>query len=248
MRAPAETQWEKEMRSVLGTKACGSTQEEAMLPLHWKSGWSPATLKAFLQEAVHCAVPGVVPRLQSSLPGNIIWQKFTPGTLTDAPYDLTLENLAVGGAQGTTECLVTQERLIAYKCYIFVRIWMAQRAQLWHAHHEALFRARFTEESLEVVKNSRTFAELCLAIESLVEEPISPPPVVIVRSPIYPRPATRQRKTVVDGLNYENDRLHYPTLDISTRGRRWSFKHNNDWLHYSTSEASTRERRRSFKL
>ncbi|KAK8096082.1 hypothetical protein PG999_014104 [Apiospora kogelbergensis] len=211
MRAPVETQWEKEMRSVLGTKACGSTQEEAMLPLHWKSGWSPATLKAFLQEAVHCAVPGVVPRLQSSLPGNIIWQKFTPGTLTDAPYDLTLEKLAVGGAQGTIECLVTQERLIAYKCYIFVRIWMAQRAQLWHAHHEALFRARFTDESLEVVKNSRTFAELCMAIESLVEEPISTPPVVIVRSPIYPRPVPRQRRTVTSAREEDGGHLNKTT-------------------------------------
>ncbi|KAK8087679.1 hypothetical protein PG997_002640 [Apiospora hydei] len=106
-------EWKTEMRSVLGTQAGGSVQTAAMLPLHWKSGWSPATVKAFLNEA---------------------------------------------------------ERVLAHKCFIFVKIWTVQRAALYEAHNEDLYRARFTDKSMEAMRTSQNLAQLHEAIDGLAEE------------------------------------------------------------------------------
>ncbi|KAK8021818.1 hypothetical protein PG990_006956 [Apiospora arundinis] len=163
MPYPNDMEWQREMHSVLGTKACGSSHSTAMLPLQWKSGWSPATVKAFLEEVVLDVIPGKVPRLQCSVPGDIVWQDFDPTMPTDRSYDLTLEKLMVG-------CPITQERVIAYKCFIFTSIWSVQRAALYESHKENIFRARFTDASMEAMRRSETFKELCEAIGGLVEE------------------------------------------------------------------------------
>ncbi|KAK8054909.1 hypothetical protein PG993_000136 [Apiospora rasikravindrae] len=157
-----EMEWESEMRGVLKTQACGLVQTTAMLPLHWKSGWSPATIKSLLHEAVQGVVPGKVPQLQFSVPGHIVWQDFEP-TATDRSYDATLEKVFMGPP-------VTQERILAHKCFIFVTIWSVQRAALYESHREALFHARFTHKSMEQMKNSCTLVQLDKAIDDLVEE------------------------------------------------------------------------------
>ncbi|KAK8036464.1 hypothetical protein PG991_001601 [Apiospora marii] len=123
-----EADWQKQMRSVLDTKAAGPNQNTAMLPITWKSGWTPATVKALLQEAVAKTVSGKVPLLQFS------------------------------------------ERVMAFKCFMFVYIWTTQRAVLYGSHREELYRARFTEKSMNSLKQSATFAELNKAIDGLVEE------------------------------------------------------------------------------
>ncbi|KAK8097376.1 hypothetical protein PG984_016515 [Apiospora sp. TS-2023a] len=165
-QAPAEMdqepEWQKEMQSVLETKAAGPTQTRAMLPITWMSGWSPATVKALLHEAVTKMVSGKVPLLQFSVPGDIVWQDFHP-TPTDPSYESTMEKVLMGPP-------VTQERVMAFKCFMFVYIWTTQRAVLYGAHKEALYRARFTEKSLNELKHCETVAQLHDAIQGLVEE------------------------------------------------------------------------------
>ena len=157
-----EADWQKQLRSVRDTKAAGPNQNTAMLPITWKSGWTPATVKALLQEAVAKTVSGKVPLLQFSVPGAISFQDFQ-ATPTDHSYESTMEKVLMGPP-------VTQERIMAFKCFMFVYIWTTQRAALYGTHKEELYRARFTEKSINSLKQSVTFAELTKAIDGLVEE------------------------------------------------------------------------------
>ncbi|KAK7941511.1 uncharacterized protein PG986_013898 [Apiospora aurea] len=66
--------------------------------------------------------------------------------------------------------LVTQERILAHKCFVFVKIWSVERAALYEAHNEDLYRVRFTDKSLEAIRTSQTLGQLHEAIGGLVEE------------------------------------------------------------------------------
>ncbi|KAK8043820.1 hypothetical protein PG994_012658 [Apiospora phragmitis] len=154
-----EMDWELEMCRVLDMQAAGPNQTIAMLPLQWKSGWRPAIVQALLKEATQATVPGKLPQLQFSVPGALVWQD----------YDLTLEKVLTGNGTPPTT-VPTQERVLAYKCFEFVKIWCARRAALYAAHQEALFRATFSDEKVEALRVCETVAQLRAVIDGLVDE------------------------------------------------------------------------------
>ncbi|KAK8091298.1 hypothetical protein PG994_000803 [Apiospora phragmitis] len=65
---------------------------------------------------------------------------------------------------------LTQERVMAFKCFMFLYIWSTQHAVLYGAYKEELYRARVTEKSLNCLKQCETYAQLHEAIDGLVEE------------------------------------------------------------------------------